>query len=66
MAMANRRRSRSPPANRQRGCPPPPTASSLFFPSELIPEVAKRLTNLQDFFALRAAYRALLPLTKAG
>ncbi|OEL28954.1 hypothetical protein BAE44_0010027 [Dichanthelium oligosanthes] len=59
MAMANRRRSRSPPA----------TASSQYFPPELIPEVARRLTSLQDFFALRAAcrtYRALLPLTSSN
>ncbi|KAJ1269549.1 hypothetical protein BS78_07G220200, partial [Paspalum vaginatum] len=36
---------------------------------ELIPEVASRLTSLQDFFALRAscrAYRALLPLTSSN
>ncbi|CAO2190381.1 unnamed protein product [Urochloa humidicola] len=61
MAMATRRRRRSPS--------PPATASSPYFPPDLIPEVAKRLTNLQDFFALRAAcrtYRALLPLTSSN
>ncbi|CAO2200433.1 unnamed protein product [Urochloa humidicola] len=47
--MATRRRRRSPS--------PPTTASSPYFPPELIPEVAKRLTNLQDFFALRAGCR---------
>ncbi|CAO2207525.1 unnamed protein product [Urochloa humidicola] len=58
MVMVTRRRRRSPPA----------TASSPYFPPELISEVAKRLTNLQDFFALRAAcrtYRSLLPLTSS-
>ncbi|CAN6296842.1 unnamed protein product [Urochloa humidicola] len=53
---ANPRRSRSPPT----------TASTLYFPPELIPEVARHLTSLQDLFALRAAcraYRARLPLT---
>ncbi|CAO2183970.1 unnamed protein product [Urochloa humidicola] len=59
--MATRRRRRSPS--------PPATASSPYFPPELIPKVAKRLTNLQDFFALRAGcrtYRALLPLTSTN
>ncbi|CAO2200434.1 unnamed protein product [Urochloa humidicola] len=79
MAAANRRRSRSPQANRRRrGTPPanhrrsrspPATASLPYFPPELIPEVARRLTSLQDFFALRAAcraYRAHLPLTSSN
>ncbi|CAN6280048.1 unnamed protein product [Urochloa humidicola] len=55
----NRRRSRSPPT----------TASTLYFPPELIPEVARHLMSLQDFFALRAAcrtYRTLLPLTPSN
>ncbi|WVZ91775.1 hypothetical protein U9M48_037901 [Paspalum notatum var. saurae] len=59
MTTAKRRRSRSPPA----------TASSPYFPPELIPEVASGLTSLQDLFALRAscrAYRALLPLTSSN
>ncbi|WVZ91777.1 hypothetical protein U9M48_037903 [Paspalum notatum var. saurae] len=68
MSTAKRRRSCSPPANRQRIRSSPPAASSPYFPPELIPEVASRLTSLQDFFALRAAcraYRALLPLTSS-
>ncbi|CAL5000692.1 unnamed protein product [Urochloa decumbens] len=79
MAAANRRRSRSPqanrrrrsssPANRRRSRSPPATVSLPYFPPELIPEVARRLTNLPDFFALRAAcraYRAHLPLTSSN
>ncbi|RCV32173.1 hypothetical protein SETIT_6G236600v2 [Setaria italica] len=69
MAPADRRRSRSPPSNRRRSSSPPATATSPYFPPELIPEVAKRLTSLQDFFALRAAcraYRAALPLTASN
>ena len=44
-------------------------AAASYFPPELIPEVARRLTNLQDLFALRAVcrtYRALLPLTSSN
>ncbi|RLN04246.1 hypothetical protein C2845_PM13G24960 [Panicum miliaceum] len=56
-------------SNRRRSCSPPATASLLYFPLELIPEVARRLTSLHDFFALRAVcrtYRALLPLTSSN
>ncbi|RLM60225.1 uncharacterized protein C2845_PM14G21550 [Panicum miliaceum] len=56
-------------SNRRRSCSPPATASSPYFPPELIPEVARRLTSLQDFFTLRAVcrtYRALLPLTSSN
>ncbi|CAL5054467.1 unnamed protein product [Urochloa decumbens] len=56
-------------ANRRRSRSPPPTASTLYFPPELIPEVARHLTSLQDFFALRAvcrAFRAHLPLTRSN
>jgi hypothetical protein len=55
----------SPPA-------PPATATAAatpYFPPELLREVARRLTSLQDFFALRAscrAYRAALPLTASN
>uniref|UniRef100_K3YJF3 KIB1-4 beta-propeller domain-containing protein n=1 Tax=Setaria italica TaxID=4555 RepID=K3YJF3_SETIT len=72
MAATSRRRSLSPPANcRPRGSPPanhrrsrspPATASSPSFPPDLISEVARRLTSLQDFFALRAACRTYPPL----
>ncbi|KAG2585562.1 uncharacterized protein LOC120713750 [Panicum virgatum] len=44
-------------------------AAASYFPPELIPEVASRLTSLQDFFALRnscRAYRAALPLTPSN
>jgi hypothetical protein len=44
-------------------------AATPYFPPELIPDVARRLTSLQDFFALRAscrAYRAALPLTPSN
>ncbi|KAK8446915.1 hypothetical protein SEVIR_9G563251v4 [Setaria viridis] len=47
-------------------CSAPATAATPYFPPALIPKVARRLTSLQDFFALRAscrAYRAALPLT---
>ncbi|CAL5004830.1 unnamed protein product [Urochloa decumbens] len=68
-------------ANRRRRIPSPPSTASFsrsptvatdpppYFLPELIPEVARRLTSLQDFFALRAAcraYRALLPLTPSN
>ncbi|CAL5013951.1 unnamed protein product [Urochloa decumbens] len=69
MATASRRRRRSPPAIRRRSRSPPATASSPYIPPDLIPEIAKRLTSLQDFFALRAAcgaYRAALPLTPSN
>ncbi|RCV32171.1 hypothetical protein SEVIR_6G242800v4 [Setaria viridis] len=44
-------------------------SAPAYFPPELIPEVARWLTSLQDFFALRAscrAYRAALPLTPSN
>ncbi|KAL6661935.1 hypothetical protein ACP70R_001319 [Stipagrostis hirtigluma subsp. patula] len=70
MATASRRRGRSPPATTSSPRDPVATASSAaYFPPELIPEIASRLTSLQDFFALRAAcraYRALLPLTPSN
>ncbi|KAL6661929.1 hypothetical protein ACP70R_001313 [Stipagrostis hirtigluma subsp. patula] len=69
MAAANRRRTGSPPATASSSRDPASTTSSAYFPPELIPEVASRLTSLQDFFALRAAcraYRALLPLTASN
>ncbi|KAL6644408.1 hypothetical protein ACP70R_016016 [Stipagrostis hirtigluma subsp. patula] len=68
-AAANRRRTGSPPATTSSSRDPASTTSSAYFPPELIPEVASRLTSLQDFFALRAAcraYRALLPLTASN
>ncbi|KAJ1269551.1 hypothetical protein BS78_07G220400 [Paspalum vaginatum] len=70
MATADRRRrGRSPPSTASSSRSPGACASSPYFLPDLIPEVAKRLTNLQDFFALRAAcraYRALLPLTASN
>ncbi|CAL5004833.1 unnamed protein product [Urochloa decumbens] len=71
MATANRRRrSRSPPSTASLSrSPTVATDPPPYFLPELIPEVAKRLTSLQDFFALRAAcraYRALLPLTPSN
>ncbi|VAH68793.1 unnamed protein product [Triticum turgidum subsp. durum] len=43
--------------------PPNPvaTTSSPYFLPELIPQIASCLTTLQDFFAVRATYRDLLP-----
>ncbi|CAO2177287.1 unnamed protein product [Urochloa humidicola] len=71
MATANHRpRSTSPPAtDESSSLKLLLTAASIYFPPELIPEVARRLTSLRDFFALRAAcraYRALLPLTPSN
>lgn len=67
MATANRRRRRdSPPATVSSSGSPVATS---YFPPELIPEIARRLTSLPDFFALRAAcraYRAVLPLTASN
>ncbi|KAL6845433.1 hypothetical protein ACP4OV_024928 [Aristida adscensionis] len=48
---------------------PVATEASPYFPPEPIPEIASRLTSLQDFFALRAAcraYRDHLPLTPSN
>ncbi|OEL31235.1 hypothetical protein BAE44_0007749 [Dichanthelium oligosanthes] len=50
-------------------CSAPATDITPYFPPDLIPKVARRLTSLQDFFALRAscrAYRAVLPLTASN
>ncbi|PUZ52559.1 hypothetical protein GQ55_6G280500 [Panicum hallii var. hallii] len=50
-------------------CSAPATAAAPYFPPDLIPKVASRLTSLQDFFALGAscrAYRAALPLTPSN
>ena len=44
-----------------------PAAGGPYIPAELIPDVAKRLTSLNDFFGLRTccrAYRAALPLRR--
>ncbi|XP_047065402.1 uncharacterized protein LOC124673351 [Lolium rigidum] len=52
------------------GCPDPPAADAAdgpYIPAELIPDIAKHLTNLNDIFALRGgcrAYRAALPLSR--
>ncbi|KAL6653006.1 hypothetical protein ACP70R_011931 [Stipagrostis hirtigluma subsp. patula] len=43
-------------------------AAGPYLPAELIPDIARHLTSLQDFFALRAAcrsYRAALPPSRA-
>ncbi|XP_044354670.1 uncharacterized protein [Triticum aestivum] len=40
---------------------PAATTSSPYFLPELISQIASRVTTLQDFFALRATYRDLLP-----
>jgi hypothetical protein len=48
---------------------PAAAAAAAYLPPELILDVARRLTSLQDFFALRAscsAYRAALPLTPSN
>ncbi|KAL6646296.1 hypothetical protein ACP70R_017904 [Stipagrostis hirtigluma subsp. patula] len=69
MATVSRRRGRSPPATTSSPRDAVASASSPYFPPELIPEIASRLTSLPDFFALRAAcraYRALLPLTPSN
>lgn len=54
------------------GCPDPSAAAAdadggPYIPAELIPDIAKHLTSLNDIFALRAgcrAYRAALPLCR--
>ncbi|XP_062184674.1 uncharacterized protein LOC133888444 [Phragmites australis] len=43
-------------------------AAAPYLPAELIPDIARHLTSLQDFFSLRAAcraYRAALPPSRA-
>ena len=43
-------------------------AGAPYLPAELIPGIARHLTSLQDFFALRAAcraYRTALPASRA-
>ncbi|KAL6601309.1 hypothetical protein ACP70R_044529 [Stipagrostis hirtigluma subsp. patula] len=68
MATEKRPRRRSPPAA---SSATPDAAAVSFSPSpppDLIPDIACRLTSLEDFFALRAscrAYRALLPPSRA-
>ncbi|RCV32735.1 hypothetical protein SEVIR_7G011400v4 [Setaria viridis] len=45
-----------------------PTAAAPYLPAELIPDIARHLTTLQDFFALRStcrSYRAVLPPSRA-
>nr|CAB3504024.1 unnamed protein product [Digitaria exilis] len=68
--MANRRpRSPSPPSTASLSRSPIAADPPPYFLPELIPEVARHLTSLQDFFALRAAcrtYRALLPVTSSN
>ncbi|RLM62291.1 hypothetical protein C2845_PM14G21540 [Panicum miliaceum] len=61
--MANRRRGRSPPATASTSRDPVAAAPSLNFPPDLLREIARRLTSLQEFFALRALCRAALPVT---
>ncbi|PUZ52591.1 hypothetical protein GQ55_6G282700 [Panicum hallii var. hallii] len=51
MAMANRRRGRSPPATASASRDPVAAAPSLNFPPDLLREIARRLTSLQEFFA---------------
>ncbi|XP_025822499.1 uncharacterized protein LOC112898391 [Panicum hallii] len=58
--MANRRRGRSPPATASTSRDPVAAAPSLNFPPDLLREIARRLTSLQEFFAL---CRAALPVT---
>ncbi|CAN6200370.1 unnamed protein product, partial [Urochloa humidicola] len=48
---------------------PPAASSPPYIPPDLIPDIAKRLTSLPDFFALRAAcraYRAALTLSPSN
>ncbi|XP_006660870.1 uncharacterized protein LOC102717647 [Oryza brachyantha] len=67
-----RRRHRSPPASTSSGggggSSSSSTPSDSSSPSlDLIPDIARRLTSLEDFFSLRAschAYRALLPASR--
>lgn len=67
MATEKRRRHHSPPASTA-GAPtsstPAASAHSPSPPADLLPDIACRLTSLEDFFSLRAScrtYRALLP-----
>uniref|UniRef100_A0A0E0EU37 Protein TILLER ANGLE CONTROL 1 n=1 Tax=Oryza meridionalis TaxID=40149 RepID=A0A0E0EU37_9ORYZ len=70
-AEAKRRRHHSPPASTAGGdssTPTPAAPADSSSPSlDLIPDIARRLTSLEDFFSLRAscrAYRALLPASR--
>ncbi|TVU08836.1 hypothetical protein EJB05_42251, partial [Eragrostis curvula] len=74
MATEKRRRHRSPPAatpGASSSSTPDAAAAVAHSPSppvDLVPDIACRLTSLEDFFALRAtcrAYRALLPPSRA-
>ncbi|KAL6845994.1 hypothetical protein ACP4OV_023442 [Aristida adscensionis] len=80
MATEKRRRRHSPPAatpgassssSSSSSSPTPDAATASPPPSpppDLLPDIARRLTSLEDFFALRAscrAYRALLPPSRA-
>ena len=66
MAMANRRRGRSPPATAYPSRDPVAAAPSLNLPPDLLREIARRLTCLQEFFALRALCRIALPVTASN
>lgn len=71
-AEAKRRRHHSPPASIAAGgdssTPTSAAPADSSSPSlDLIPDIARRLTSLEDFFSLRAscrAYRALLPASR--
>ncbi|XP_062199372.1 uncharacterized protein LOC133901854 [Phragmites australis] len=74
MATEKRQRRHSPPAATPGASSSPsnPDAAAVSLspspPPDLVPDIACRLTSLEDFFALRAscrAYRALLPPSRA-
>ncbi|CAD6202398.1 unnamed protein product [Miscanthus lutarioriparius] len=72
MATEKRRRRHSPSAATPNATPTSfsnPEAAILHSPSpplDLIPDITSRLTSLEDFFALRASYRAVLPPSRGA
>ncbi|CAM0952572.1 unnamed protein product [Alopecurus aequalis] len=64
MATEKRRRHHAVAAGASSSSTPTVSADTPSPPLDLLPDIARRLTSLEDFFALRAscrAYRALLP-----
>jgi hypothetical protein len=70
MATEKRRRHHGPPAvaaGASSSSSPAASADTPSPPPDLLPDIARRLTSLEDFFSLRAScrtYRALLPATR--
>ncbi|KAF7073777.1 hypothetical protein CFC21_078722 [Triticum aestivum] len=68
MAMEKRRRRHAPPAVASSSSTPAEASGHTPSPPpDLLPDIARRLTSLEDFFSLRAScrdYRALLPASR--